>query len=99
MENTNKTNAVKSDLPFYYGAAAILLIIACVCIILIFQNIFSGNSADSTSVNGNVQVENVQNISETEEELKISHAGLAGTDETKSEARVDDSNPVFRSRS
>ncbi len=98
MENTNKTNAVKSDLPFYYGVAVILLIIACVCIILIFQNVFSGNSADSTAVNGKVQVENVQNISETEE-LKISHAGLAGTDETKSEAKVDDSNPVFRSRS
>lgn len=98
MENTNKTNAVKSDLPFYYGAAAILLIIACVCIILIFQNIFSGNSADSTAVNGKAQVENVQNVSETEE-LKISHAGLAGTEETKSAARVDDSNPVFRSRS
>ncbi|ETP72500.1 hypothetical protein UYO_1574 [Lachnospiraceae bacterium JC7] len=97
MENTKNTTTIKSDLPFYYGAAAILLIMACVCIILIFQNVFSGNAGGDSVLKRKTQVENVQNISETEE-LKISHAGLAGSDEDKTEVNTDDSNPVFRSK-
>ncbi len=96
MDKSNKNNTVKSDLPVYYGAAAVLLIMACVCIILIFQNVFSGNTASSAAVSEKAQI--IENIDETEE-LKISHAGLAGVEETKSEVRTDDTKPVLRSRS
>lgn len=99
MDNTSNTKAVKSDMPLYYGAAAVLLIVACVCIILIFQNIFSGTEEKNAAPSANTQVESVQSITETEEELKISHAGLAGSEENKGKVKTDDSNPVFRSKS
>ncbi|WP_036612907.1 hypothetical protein [Oribacterium sp. P6A1] len=99
MDNINNAKAVKSDMPLYYGTAAVLLIVACVCIILIFQNIFSGTEEKNAAPSANTQVESVQSITETEEELKITHAGLPGSEEAKSKAKADDSNPVFRSKS
>lgn len=91
-------NNTKSDMPFYYGAAAVLLIIACVCIILIFRNVFSGAESSGKSLSEKTAVESVQEVKETEEELKISHAGLSDADK-KSSAENDTSAPVFRSKS
>ena len=97
MENNSKN--IKSDMPFYYGAAAVLLIMACVCIILIFQNIFSGADRSGESLSGNSAVESIQEVKDTEEELKISHAGLESSDGKNVPEEKDLSAPVFRSKS
>ena len=100
--NENKT--LKSDMPVYYAASVALLIVACICVILIFKNIFSGPSEGSVGTVGTVTAESVQKtkdtqgIQETEEELKISHAGLPSENEKPIGSEVQD-HPVFRSRS
>ena len=103
--NENKT--LKSDMPVYYAASVALLIVACICVILIFKNIFSGPSEGSVSTVGTVTAESVQEtkdtqdaqeMQETEEELKISHAGLPSENEKPIGSEVQD-HPVFRSRS
>lgn len=95
-------NTVKSDLPVYYAAFAVLLTMACICVILIFKNIFSAPSVNSVTTTGTVQTESLKGendtneIQETEEEIKISHAGLAT--ESKKPAGDALDHPVFRSR-
>lgn len=98
----NETKTVKSDLQLYYAAAAVLLIAACVCVILIFRNLFGGPVNSVTAADGGalVKTESLQEDSETAEtaeELKISHAGLADPNEKKSDENNED-HQVFRSR-
>jgi hypothetical protein len=88
----------KSDMPFYYGAAVILLIISCISMVTIVRNV-SGSTSQPASVSAVQNADDVskETLAETEATLRISHAGMAGYDDGTENA-TDEPSDALRSK-
>ncbi|SFG27007.1 hypothetical protein [Oribacterium sp. WCC10] len=94
MEDKSVKSEIKTDIKIYYGAAVALLLVSCISLMLIINNVFGSSSDASGLSSSGVKTENTAGVSETEEELKISHAGLAGND--SSSDKSEEVSPALR---